>query len=346
MNGDIVTRKHYIFYGGGDGPVGTGVLYNGIWTYSLVTGIWSTAPVAGELLEPARGGCVYGTAALISDWIFLFGGQDEKTIFGNVIAYDSVRRTFVESKFPATMAQPPERMQHGEFVRGGRMYIFGGTSQLSYLNDFWEFTPAQADSPAGGVWTWINATGSVPPPMTSPTYVFDGDSTLWLWHGQYELFNKNDDRTTAMYQYSFFTRSWTKSQMLLETTNAQGQTVQGPFPVLLNPCAWKYTDATSSYLYVYGGAEATGNLSNSFYRLDTVVPSVNGTQPPFVWKSVTFNITSPLVGRRGHDCQVSTDGFPLKGIFNTPVMFMFGGMTYDGVSNELWALDHAANVRF
>ena len=58
-------------------------------------------------------------------------------------AFDFTTHTFVQQVFPTNMARPVERKQHiaiSRIVTGGvgvgsnAMYIFGGQSQVDYLN--------------------------------------------------------------------------------------------------------------------------------------------------------------------------------------------------------------------
>jgi hypothetical protein len=328
-----------MIYGGIDAPIGAGNTFNDIWSYDTAIDEWSVLATTGANLQPVRIGTGYGSATMTSTSVlYLYGGLDETTVYGNVVVFDLDRRTLVETQLPATAPQPPARSQHASFTRSSRVYIFGGVSQTSYLNDFWYYTPGVVTSNAGGTWTQIISTGTPPPPVANPSSIFLltlVSDHFYVWHGQYPASNTVDDPAQYLYYYSFLNNVWSRVPMQLGTSTSAFTGV--PMPILLKPCTWTAVVSSQSVLYMFGGYDTTnGNLSATVYQLD---PSqVNAAT--IYWAPVAFNISNPsvpLTGRRGHQCLV-VSRFVAAGL-NSNALLMYGGFLASGPTSEMWALN-------
>jgi N-acetylneuraminic acid mutarotase len=127
---------------------------------------WSQEPFTGDAPEP-RGG---HSATLVGTDVFVFGGANSETTFGDVYKLDLVQRHWTRAVPSGCPAVPSRRTNHAAIADAhGRIYIMGGTDAEShFLNDMWilnVYADAK-DWPDGNtfpiVWEKPSVTGHVP----------------------------------------------------------------------------------------------------------------------------------------------------------------------------------------
>lgn len=138
-NGDL-----YVF--GGRGNAATGIL-NTIRKYNLATNIWSSVSVT---IPTARQGL---TATVIGSKIYLYGGLNGATKYGDLFAFDPVANTLV------TLA--PGLACNGQAVAayGGELYVYGGqptNSTTLPVNTLRKYNPSN------NTWTTLSTLGTTP----------------------------------------------------------------------------------------------------------------------------------------------------------------------------------------
>mmetsp|Transcript_50308 Transcript_50308/g.78632 ORF Transcript_50308/g.78632 Transcript_50308/m.78632 type:complete len:646 (+) Transcript_50308:174-2111(+) len=96
---------------------------------------WRQEPFTGDAPEP-RGG---HSATLLGTDVFVFGGANSETTFGDAYKLDLIQRHWTRAVPSSCPAIPSRRTNHAAIADAhGRIYIMGGyDAQSNFLNDMW-----------------------------------------------------------------------------------------------------------------------------------------------------------------------------------------------------------------
>jgi N-acetylneuraminic acid mutarotase len=215
------------------------------WT-DFSTGTCGTAPTARY----------HHTSVTIDRKLYIFGGSSQGSIRNDLYEWDKDTGCWTNLSSPAAGTVPTVRYAHTATVIDGKMYIFGGHTGSSYLNDLHVYDPASR--------TWTNLSyplfGSAP---SSRLYhmAFAAYGKLWIYGGN------TGSRVADLHTYDPTTKAWTQ----ITTTNPPSARESASVVVM------------DGVAYFFGGY--TTGVVNALYALDlvtlawtTVTPLV-GTAP-------------------------------------------------------------------
>lgn len=248
------------------------------------------------------------------------------------------------------LAGPSPRFGHAVATdqTGNLMYLFGGQSADVFYNDLWQFDFET------GAWALVHdGSGNAPVPRYGTSLVWTDRGTLLLSHGFTFSGRFNDT-----WEFDPAAATWSDlspesesdrplNRCLHESVwdpSRQAMLLYGGCSSGYGPCpqgdlwsfdpgtrAWTQFDATgapaarSNPALVYDGGRRQsiliGGLTESGYddgtwRLDSADPSE--------WVPIRSTEPAPIA-RASHDC-----------VTTGPNLYLFGGYTADGASNELW----------
>lgn len=128
--------------------------FNDVHIFDTDTLTWSQEPFTGDAPEP-RGG---HSATLVGTDVFIFGGANSDTTYGDAYKLDLVQRHWERAVPSGCPAVPRRRTNHAAIADAhGRIYIVGGyDADSNFLNDIWILNVY-----AGNVDKWNDA-GSFP----------------------------------------------------------------------------------------------------------------------------------------------------------------------------------------
>ncbi|MBN2104240.1 T9SS type A sorting domain-containing protein [bacterium] len=137
------------------------VLFN----HPLLAECWDEITIIGDIPEPRWGHSI----VKMDTEIVVFGGADESGLdLGELWKFYKD-----EDKWERIVPQnnpPPPRKNHSAFIYDEKMYIFGGSSGSTCLNDFWHY---DFDTQ---IWTQLDSSrGDTPKPRTEATMTVVGD---------------------------------------------------------------------------------------------------------------------------------------------------------------------------
>jgi len=137
------------------------VLFN----HPLFAECWDEITIIGDLPAPRWG---HSTVKMDTE-IVVFGGADESDLDLNELLVYYKDEDKWEHKVPQNNPPPP-RKNHCAFIYDEKMYIFGGSSGSTCLNDFWHY---DFDTQ---IWTQLDSSrGDTPKPRTEATMTVLGD---------------------------------------------------------------------------------------------------------------------------------------------------------------------------
>lgn len=150
-----------------------------------------------ESVHPARWGHTLEYRPSAATYV-MFGGQDNQTVFGNMMEFDR-DRLFWEI-YPAT--GPAARYEHGmEFVPYAETaLIFGGTDGTDVYGDLWAFDMET------GAWQDLS-------PMTGPAPRYGHQTTWDMDRNVLVVYGGRDNSGTIfgdLWEYAFDTDEWTE----------------------------------------------------------------------------------------------------------------------------------------
>jgi hypothetical protein len=252
-------------------------------------------------------------------------------------------------------ASPPARSDHGLAFDPATdlVYLFGGQSDFTALNDLWTFDAATA------TWTEIEASGDLPPPRFTPITFFDttrnalvvstgqGDSflndtwafdpTVGTWrelgatsedrparrYGAAGAFDTAGDRFIVTHGFTFrgrFDDTWTFS---LEEERWTKLDIEDEVPIkrCLTQAAW---DADGNRLYMFGGQTNGDPYLGDLWSLS--VEDAN-------WRK-----------RRGRPKPSPRNLYGSAFDAVSRRWFVYAGDTDDGRVGDMWAYDVAAKA--
>ncbi|MEM3567313.1 MAG: kelch repeat-containing protein, partial [Thermoplasmata archaeon] len=156
----------FLAFGGKNGNL----FFNDTWVFT--NGAWIRKEGANAPSPRAFSAIGYSSDGTL----YLFGGRNETTVFGDLWAYNISADTWSKITFASGPGQRywATLTYHGS---SGKLLLFGGNSSTQLLNDLWEFNPQTK--------TWVNRNpGSPPAPrffhavayaeVTSKLYLFGG----------------------------------------------------------------------------------------------------------------------------------------------------------------------------
>lgn len=175
--------------------------------------------------DPATGG------------IWLFGGRDGGTVFGDLWRYDPAKAAWseVQPEGPA----PEGRFGHtGTWVPGQGLVIWSGQAGSRFFADLWAYDPAS------NRWTQLPAEGAVPPARYGSCAALAPDGRLWVSHG----FTQDAGRFSDTVAYDFGAGAWADV------------TAEGPVIRCLHDCLFSPDGDFVLYAGQTTGAPAIGDL--------------------------------------------------------------------------------------
>ncbi len=190
------------------------------------------------------------------------------------------------------------------YVSGIYPLIFGGQSGNQFFNDVWEYkSPPNA-------WEQIATTGNGPAPRAGASLGIETNPLREPYHNLLFVTHGYSDRAyfNDTFVLDLATRTWREISPANRPSKRKGQA--GTF------------DAREGQLFLFGGQDVTGNLLGDLWKLDPaqrtwtkIAP--RGVQPsPRSGASLTYDYKGRL--------------------------WLFGGETSNGVTNELWIYDIAS----
>ena len=277
--------------------------------YRLVVGnnTWQIANVRGDIPCPRNS----HTMATCDGNMFLFGGWDGESIFGDMFVLHSHGTGWSEIVSPQPSPRPCARMGHSASVFRNSMFIFGGFIHPNTLNDLWEFNTPQSR------WEKIEAGGQPPSDRYRHSSVVI-DRYLIIYGG----INANRVRFNEVSCFDIMRRTWFN----LETTGSI-------------PCARSFHQAAAvdGAMYVFGGVTEGGEKLSDTHRL--ITPSFSTpiiediSESSMEWKELSPR-TNACEPRTGHVC-----------FMHENELFVFGGSREDGYpTNEMRVLDLRTKV--
>jgi hypothetical protein len=169
--------------------------------------------------------------------IWLFGGRDGGTVFGDLWRYDPAGSAWsrVEPEGPA----PDGRFGHtGTWVPGKGLVIWSGQAGSRFFADLWAFDPES------NRWAELPARGAVPPARYGSCAALAPDGRLWVSHG----FTQDAGRFSDTVAYDFGAGTWADT------------TAEGPVIRCLHDCLFTPDGAFLLYAGQTTGAPAIGDL--------------------------------------------------------------------------------------
>jgi len=170
------------------------VTFGDTWAYDLGTHTWTNASPAPA--PSARIGHEMAYDAQ-SDRVILFGGFAAGTVLDDTWSYDLNTNTWVDiTPFP----RPPGRSGHSMAYdsESDRIILFGGASDVSYLDDTWSYD--------FNTLTWTDVTpGTKPAARQGHSMAYDSQSDRVMLFGGLSLFSYLDDT----WSYDANANTWT-----------------------------------------------------------------------------------------------------------------------------------------
>ena len=230
---------HYngeLFVFGGRGNAGAGIL-NTIRKYNLATNTWSAI---ATVLPSARQGL---TATTIGNKIYVYGGLNGSTKYGDLYAFDPVTNTLT------TLSTGLACNGHAAATYNDELYVFGGQATSSTTPPV---NTLRKYNPANNTWVTLTTLGEVP---KGRFYAAGGISD-----GRFYIAGGVRDSSMVvpgMDIYDIASNTWLPSVVLVDTNLAAGGVgVTGRLYVIGgNPAGGTstvYTDTTRAYNTVLG----------------------------------------------------------------------------------------------
>lgn len=152
-------RKGHAMARGGNGQIymfGGFNYYNGghqgdTWRYDVNAGTWTNVTTNSGPNPPARYG--HAMAASIDGSIYLFGGNGTSGICGDTWRFDPSSETWTQLS-PALSPSPRYYIAMAAEPVSGRIYLFGGQSDMGWASDTWCLDPFASPGPD---WTQVTA---------------------------------------------------------------------------------------------------------------------------------------------------------------------------------------------
>ena len=120
---------------------------------------------------------IQGTTLILSnDSIYTFGGFKDFKLSSTLKSFNLSSKTWSEISV-SSQDLPEERTDSSGFEYNQNLYILGGKSQNSILNDFWQFNLVTL------TWKQIFQSGHIPTPRLKPIYCVFNQS-LYLFGGE------------------------------------------------------------------------------------------------------------------------------------------------------------------
>lgn len=108
--------------------------FNDVHVFDTGTQEWNQEIVTGDIPAP-RGG---HTATLVGSDIFVVGGANSQTSFGDVYRLDLLRKRWTLLQHPRDGLRMSNRTSHAAAADTGHIYLFGGyDADGNFLNDLW-----------------------------------------------------------------------------------------------------------------------------------------------------------------------------------------------------------------
>lgn len=315
-------------FGGVDGTQ----KYNDLWSFSLVTYIWSshnptTKPSARE-----------GASLVVNDagnTLVLFGGKAGSTYNNDVWNYDITAGTWTQQT-PAS--SPSARSDHSAVRVSGGFLVYGGeVGASSFVGDLWRYTFATS------TWTQLTTTGTAPTArggqatvsVAGGVVVFGGSlpygfaSDLWRFApgvtasqsaagylaGRYQAAAAQRD-TNNVYIFGGVENTTTYLNDLVSYSVVTGQFTSITTTKHVTPRAQTAIASVSSGIFLFGGIDGT-TVYGDVWLYQTAAGN---------WDQRTIAGVAP-VARYGHTVVQET----------TNAVLLFGGITSDGTYlNDAW----------
>lgn len=222
---------------------------------------WSLLTPTGDL--PAAREDHTWTVDPATQTVYLFGGRDGSTVFGDLFSFDLATHTW--HRLDPAGTTPQARFGHeATWVPGVGLVVFAGqASATAFFGDLWAFDAAS------NAWTQLPAGGDAPVPRYGSCSGLGPDGRLWISHG----FTEDGTRFFDTKVYDFGLESWTDL------------TPGAPLPVsrCLHACWW----TADGHFALYGGQTTGVAALGDFWSLrpgDADTPGtwtqVEGTLPP------------------------------------------------------------------
>jgi len=185
--------------------------YNDVHIFDTDDYSWSQVPITGDAPEP-RGG---HSATLVGTDIFVFGGSNSDTTFGDVYKLDLVNLHWTNTIPAVNCPTPSRRANHAAAADShGRIYVVGGYDvDGNFLNDVWilnvygvsDPSPWQDHGVYPVVWEKPSPTGQLPMPRESHSLTIV-DRKLVLFGG----YVTSGKTTRDLHVYSLDTQEWSE----------------------------------------------------------------------------------------------------------------------------------------
>lgn len=164
--------------------------------------------------------------------IYLFGGRDGATLFGDLWRFDPSAMTWARLAGQAGAA-PASRFGHeAAWAPGLGLVVWAGQAGTRFFDDLWLYEPA------AGTWRELPSRGDAPVARYGSCSGIGPDGRLWISHG----FTEDGTRFADTRAYDLDTGTW-----------ADESPGGGPFERCLHACWW----TSAGRLALYGG-QTTG----------------------------------------------------------------------------------------
>lgn len=183
--------------------------FNDVHVFDTGTQQWSQEFVSGDVPAP-RGG---HTATLVGSDIFVVGGANSQTSFGDVYRLDLVWKHWTRLEQRSDGLRMSNRTSHAAAADTGHIYIFGGyDAEGNFLNDLWVLrvplsAPFNQDAPDGAT---TLAAWSRPVPIGEVPVAREGhsltllDKQLFLFGG----YTATGAEVNDLHTYNISEQSW------------------------------------------------------------------------------------------------------------------------------------------
>ncbi|KZT39815.1 galactose oxidase [Sistotremastrum suecicum HHB10207 ss-3] len=131
-----------------------------VYTFDTDTMQWGHPLMHGDLPPPSKG----HTATQIERRMFVFGGGRGTQYYDTLYYLDPLYRKWTLVTYPEGAIKPSARRSHAAAAKGSKLYIFGGGTGGTALNDLWCIDLTKIDNRNGHVrWEKIDVQGDKPP---------------------------------------------------------------------------------------------------------------------------------------------------------------------------------------
>jgi hypothetical protein len=220
-----------------------------VWRYDLETQVWEAIQISGKSPSPRLG----SACASIGDRLYLFGGQGDNEVFGDLYIYDHLSSEWIE----VAAAGLPSARKHACMTSSyPYLYLFGGITLNGYSDEVWRISIKNFESellssnnPTGPQLSAFS--GCQIEPETLELFVFVGEST-----GETPL--------EEVFHFSVIDRTWANLGALTPRSQTAAVKVQDRILVVAGE-AWGVEAHNTIHLMIKDEVVTLGKLSPAIY---------------------------------------------------------------------------------